>query len=214
MKISSVILADDNAEDLGDFFVLLKEKTETALNDFVASSDSIELNTKVLLSEDIEEKSISENMAKVNRNNFFCFCFVHGDYDKMLNYGETFISTSVNYYIFSNAFVYTFSCCNGADLADVFILNNVKTFIGYKEKAYCPEGYDNITSDIALVGLNSFLDGKSAKESYEEMKKAYDKPVQNNEIEAFARSFYRKNRDALVIKGNGDLRIDDMDIVI
>lgn len=213
MKINSVILADDNAEDMGNFFVLLKEKTETALNDFVTRSDSVELNTEVLLSEDIQEKSISENMAKVNNNNFFCFCFVHGDYDKMLNNGETFISTSVNYYILSNAFVYAFSCCNGADLADAFISNNVNTFIGYKEKAYCPVDCDYVTSDIALVGLNSFLNGKSAKESYEEMKKAYDKPVQNNEIEAFARSFYRKNRDALVIKGNGDLRINDMNIV-
>ena len=209
MKLNSVIIADDKDEKLGVFFHLLEIKTTEMLNQFIAGEGN-ELDSKVLHSDDIDAVSISGKFAVVNNNQFLCFCYVHGNKDGMFVDNHSFLSTSVNYYILSNAFVYTFSCENGDKLADKLIENQVRTFIGYKNEAWCPVDCDDITSNIAVVGLKSFLSGKTAKEAYEDLKLAYNKPIYNKEKEALARHFYKLNREALVIKGDEALTVNGM----
>jgi hypothetical protein len=209
MKLNAVVLVDGDDKILGDFFHSLEIKTTELLNQFV-TSEGLEFKNNVLHSDDIDAVSISEKIATVNSSQFLCFCYVHGDENSMAVDNQPFLSTSVNYYIFSNAFVYTFSCKNGAGLADKLIENQVRTFIGYQHEAWCPNDYDDITSNIALVGLKSFLSGKTAEDAYEDLRLAYDKQIYDKRKEGFARHYYKLNRDALVIKGDGKLTINDI----
>ena len=118
---------------------------------------------------------------------------------------------SDNCYIFTNALVYTFSCSNGRELADVLIINGVKAFVGYTEKIQCPLGMDDITSQLVNTFLVSFIQkGKKVKDAVQDLRTAYDKAVYDESLDVFTRGYYQTNRDALVLKGNGELTLEDM----
>lgn len=209
MKLHSVIFCDDSDDDLGEFFRNLSEETQKLFHEKCSSND-IKHNCSVLLSDELDKESIVETMSKVNRNNNFCCCYLHGKTNEMLNAGETIISTTLNHYMFTNSFIYAFSCNNGDELADCLIDNGANTFIGYCDDARCPVDCDELTVNVVLTGISSFLSGCDALAMYESIKIEYDKLVRNDLLDPIQRGYYLHNRDSLVIKGNKDFNINQM----
>lgn len=210
MKLNTVIIADDSAEcDIRDLCIMLKNSTIQVLQQYQTVQE-VDVNNAVLSSDTISKYNISEQLSQINNNHFLSFWFGHGEKDKFFIANDAIVTTTANHYVFSNALIYTFSCFNGQELADVLIANKAIAFVGYDKEAQCPLGIDDITSEIAQTFIVSFMiEGKQVKEAVSDLKKAYDDAVYNENIDPFTRGYFQTNRDALVLKGDGDLTIND-----
>lgn len=214
MKLNSIIIADDSDScDISDLCVQLKNSTSLLLEMYISSHPSIELQNNEYMSNSITKQSVGEIMASINDRSFMCFWYGHGTNESFIIGDESVITTTDNYYVFSNALIYTFSCFNGNDLADTLINNKVRTFVGYTDKAYCPSGIDDITTQIAMTFVSSFLSGKTVREAVNDLKLSYSTAIYNESLDPFQRSCFQENRDNLVIKGDKSLQIKNLLII-
>ena len=202
--INTVIVYDDDDENLGDFFSLCKHHV-------VSTSRQYKSEIKEINSSNIDVDNLGLSFSEVNQNNFLFFGFIHGSKDSMImNETDHFISVTNNYYILSNAFVYTFSCHNGSDLADKLLENNVHIYWGYNEKASVCNNYINEFRNCALCGYDYFISGCSVeiaeKMMYETINDTIDKLAN---VSSFAASILMDNRDSIIVKGNKSMTMAD-----
>lgn len=210
MRLNTVIIADDSAEcSIRDLCVMLRDSTSQLLEQYQQTHANITVDNVTLSSDVVTTNNLSGKLSTINQSNFISFWFGHGEKDRFTMANEAIVTTTVNHYVFSNALIYTFSCYNGQELADELIANKAIAFVGYGKEAYCPLGIDGITSQIAQAFIVSFMiEGKSVKEAVSDLKTAYDAIVYKN-IDPLICMCFQSNRDALVLKGNGDLTIND-----
>lgn len=207
-KVNSIILADEADERLGELFADLKNATDLELNKF--GKDNHVICQTCMLGSECDKRTVAEPFSKVNQSPFFFFVYAHGREDAIMVDGENVISATDNYYILSNAVIYALSCHNGGNLADVLLNNQILLFVGYKDNANCPYGMDDRTLEIGLSFITAFLQGKTARESFEKLYSEYTKAVRDENLDPFQRAAYQESRDALVIKGNEDIHIDNL----
>ena len=211
MKLNSVIIADDSEScDIANLFVMMKDSTIQLLEQYATSHEDIDAKNYIFLSNTINKQSLSERMSLVNSDSFMCCWFGHGKIDSFRIGSEDLVTTTENYYVFSNALIYTFSCLNGKDLADVLVANNAKAFVGYSDYANCPYGIDDVTSEIVKSFISSFLSGKTVDESKADLELTYDNAIYDESLDPLQRHLFQNNRDNLIVKGNGSLKICDM----
>lgn len=211
MKLRSVILADDSEScDIADLFVQLKNSTTLLLEQYNASHNDTDVETKVYLSDSISKQDISEKMALVNTDGFMCLWYGHGKDESFCIANEDLVTTTENYYIFSNALIYTFSCLNGKELADALVANKAKAFIGYTDYANCPYGIDDVTTEIVMSFISSFLGGKTVNEAKADLEEAYTQAIYDDSLDPLLRPLFQTNRDNLVVKGDGEICISDI----
>lgn len=211
MKLNSVILADDSEScDIAELFVMMKNSTIQLLEQYTVAHEDIVSENNTYLSDSITKQNLSEKMLLVNSNPFLCFWYGHGKADSFRIADEDVVTTTENYYVFSNALVYTFSCLNGKDLADAVIDNKAKAFVGYTAYANCPYGIDDVTTEIVMSFISAFLSGKTVKESKADLELSYDNAIYNESLDVLQRQLFRTNRDNLVVKGEGSLVINDI----
>ena len=211
MKLNAVVIADDVAENIGELCVMLKNSTNQMLEQFQqARNDGIEVDHFTYCHDTINKHNLSEKVSPVNANGFLCCWYGHGSDTSFNMNGERIVTTTDNHYVFSNAVIYTFSCMNGGTLADVLIDNNVRAFVGYSGNANCPYGIDDVTCGIVMSFVSSLLDGKTISNAVDDLKSSYENAIFDGDLEPFQRSWFQENRDGIVIKGNGNLTIDDL----
>lgn len=211
MKLNSVIIADVLTScNIAGLFEMLKATTMSLLDEYKKSHADLCLYNNEISSDGVTKMNLSEYLSTVNEDKFLCYWYGHGKDDALLIDNEELVTTTDNYYLFSNALIYTFSCLNGKKLADVLIENKAVTFVGYTAPANCPYGLDETTCDIVTSFINSFLAGKTVNDSLTDLKEAYGRAINDNSIEPFVRACFLENRDSLVVKGNGDITINDM----
>lgn len=211
MTLHSVIIADDSSAcNIADLCVRLKESTVRSLNQYKTSHPEVELNSTECLSANVTKHNLSEHLARVNTENFACFWYGHGEKHSFVVGDEEIVTTTDNHYIFSNALIYTFSCLNGGELADILIKNQTKTFVGYKGIANCPYGLDDITTDIVMSFIDSFFSGKTVNEAKADLVSAYERSIFDDSLEPIQRFRFQENRDNLVIKGDGSITVNDL----
>lgn len=211
MKLNSVILADDSEScDIADLFVMMKDSTVQLLEQYATSHEDIEVDNHTYMSDATTKQNLSEKMSLVNSDSFMCLWYGHGKVDSFRIGNENVVTTTENYYVFSNALIYTFSCLNGNDLADALVANKTKAFVGYTDYANCPYGIDDVTTEIVMSFISSFLSGKSVNESKADLELSYDNAIYDESLDALQRQLFQANRDNLIVKGNGSLTINDM----
>ena len=211
MKLNSVILADDSEScDIAELFVMMKNSTIQLLEQYTVAHEDIVSENNTYLSDSITKQNLSEKMLLVNSNPFLCFWYGHGKADSFRIADEDVVTTTENYYVFSNALVYTFSCLNGKDLADAVIDNKAKAFVGYTAYANCPYGIDDVTTEIVMSFISAFLSGKTVNESKADLELSYDNAIYNESLDVLQRQLFQANRDNLVVKGEGSLVINDI----
>lgn len=214
MRLNAVIICDDSeSNDLSPLFSNLMCETSKALCAYKKAND-IDLALANLTHEKVDAQSLSEHLSNVNQNAFLCYVYSHGDCDKVLMDGETIVSTTSNQYLFSNALIYTFSCSNGGELADVLIDNGAKLFVGYTDNAWFTVGCENdYTERIAMTFVNSFLNGNNAQKAFDDLKESYNSVIFDDSLnDPILKGNLRKNRDCLTLKGDGKLRISDVEL--
>lgn len=211
MKLNSVILADDSEScDIADLFVMMKNSTIQLLEQYTVAHEDIVSVNNTYLSDSITKQNLSEKMSLVNSEPFLCFWYGHGKADSFRIADEDVVTTTENYYVFSNALIYTFSCLNGKDLADVIMANKAKAFVGYTDYANCPYGIDDVTTEIVMSFISAFLSGKTVNESKADLELSYDNAIYNESLDVLQRQLFQTNRDNLVVKGDGSLVINNI----
>lgn len=212
MRLNAVIICDDSeSNDLKPLFSNLMCETSQALCAY-KEANNIDLTLANLTHEIVDVKSLSERLSSVNQNAFLCYVYSHGDCDKVLMDGESIVSTTLNQYVFTNAVIYTFSCCNGGELADALIGNGAKLFVGYTDDAwFTTECENDFTGKIAMRFVNSFLEGNDAQQAFEDLKDAYNSVIFDDSFnDPILKGNLRKNRECLTLKGDGKLKITDV----
>ena len=211
MKLNSVILADDSEScDIANLFVMMKDSTIQLLEQYATSHEDIKAENHIYLSDTVTKQNLSEKMSLINSDAFLCCWYGHGKNDSFKIGNENVVTTTDNYYVFSNALIYTFSCLNGNDPADALVANKTKAFVGYTDYANCPYGIDDVTTEIVMSFISSFLSGKTINESKANLELSYDNAIYDESLDALQRQLFQTNRDNLVVKGNGSLKIYDM----
>ena len=211
MKLNSVILADDSELcDIANLFVMMKDSTTQVLEQYATSHEDIDAENHIYLSDTVTKQNLSEKMSLVNSDSFMCFWYGHGMHDSFKIGNDNIVTTTENYYLFSNALIYTFSCLNGNNLADALVANKAKAFVGYTDFANCPYGIDDVTTEIVMSFIFSFLGGKTINEAKEDLEAAYNHAVYDESLDPFQRPLFQTNRDNLVVKGNGELKLCDL----
>lgn len=211
MKLNSVILADDSEScDIAELFVMMKNSTIQLLEQYTVAHEDIVSVNNTYLSDSITKQNLSEKMSLVNSEPFLCFWYGHGKADSFRIADEDVVTTTENYYVFSNALIYTFSCLNGKDLANVIMANKAKAFVGYTDYANCPYGIDDVTTEIVMSFISAFLSGKTVNESKADLEFSYDNAIYNESLDVFQRQLFQTNRDNLVVKGDGSLVIKNI----
>jgi hypothetical protein len=211
MKLNSVILADDSELcDIANLFVLMKDSTIQLLEQYATSHENIDVENFIYMSDTITKQNLSEKMSFVNSNSFMCCWYGHGKVDSFGIGSEDVVTTTENYYVFSNALIYTFSCLNGNDLADALVENKAKVFVGYTDYANCPYGIDDITTEIVMSFITSFFSGKTVNEAKADLELSYDNAIYDESLDALQRLLFQTNRDNLIVKGNGSIKVNDM----
>lgn len=202
--INTVIVCDKDDKDLGDFFSLCKYHAIQATEQHTA-------NIKELYSDDIDVVNFSNYFSDINQSNFLFFGFVHGSCTSMTINGYIhFLSTSNNYYTLSNALIYAFSCYNGKDLADKLLENKVHVYWGYRDKAWVCYDFIDDFKDCALSGFDSFVLGNTIERAENVMiDETNNKIDEIYGVNMFAASLLMENRDAMVVKGNKQMTIED-----
>lgn len=211
MKLNSVILADDSEScDIAELFVMMKNSTIQLLEQYTVAHEDIVSVNNTYLSDSITKQNLSEKMSLVNSEPFLCFWYGHGKADSFRIADEDVVTITENYYVFSNALIYTFSCLNGKDLADVIMANKAKAFVGYTNYANCPYGIDDVTTEIVMSFISAFLSGKTVNESKADLELSYDNAIYNESLDVLQRQLFQTNRDNLVVKGDGSLVINNI----
>lgn len=101
-KINSIILADDSAEDLGEFFVDMKNVADIEICNY--RTDNQVGGETMMLDSNCDKINFSASVALINELPFLFLVFAHGKNDAILVGGENVISTTDNYYSLSNCF--------------------------------------------------------------------------------------------------------------
>ena len=211
MKLNAVILADDSELcDIANLLVMMKDSTTQILEQYATSHEDIDAENHIYLSDTVTKQNLSEKMSLVNSDSFMCFWYGHGMHDSFKIGNDNIVTTTENYYLFSNALIYTFSCLNGNNLADALVANKAKAFVGYTDFANCPYGIDDVTTEIVMSFIFSFLGGKTINEAKEDLEAAYNHAVYDESLDPFQRPLFQTNRDNLVVKGNGELKLCDL----
>ncbi len=213
MKLNAVIVCDDseNNNDMKLLFANLMRETSKSLSSYKDANDIV-LNLVNLTHDKVDAQSLSGHLSIVNQNAFLCHIYAHGDYEKIRMNDEVMVSSTLNPYSFSNALVYTFSCRNGRELADVLISNGTQLFVGYTDDAWFTTGCENnYIERIAMTFVDSFLNGSNAQKAFEKLKDAYNNVIFDDSLnDPILKGNLRKNRECLILKGNGKLTIADV----
>ncbi len=207
--INQIVVLDGQDERLGDFFSLCADHASS-----LCAGHRCEINSQRHDTGDVTSANIGDVLSRVNQQGFLFLSFVHGSPDSMvIDDAECFVSTEHNYYLFTNGFVYTFSCYTGTELADKLLGNGAVAFLGYTDSAWVCHPHLDDFKKAALSGYHHFLDGDSADVAYcrmiEDMNAMIDEMYEKDFVAA---NYLMKNRDALILKGYRGLTIDDFNL--
>ncbi len=202
--IKTILLYDNEDERLGDFFCLCANKYQYLHNSYFSQNAIIEYKSNS------SKNEIELSVSKYNNSNFLFISYLHGADDAMYMSNEIIISDE-NAYLFANAFCYTFSCYCGKHLATRLLDNGARVFWGYIDKAYTITDYEDDFAELAISGLNHFLQNVSIENAYNKVKKEYttkmDAVYQEN---FFVAATLLHNRDSMVVLGDTNISIADL----
>lgn len=202
--IKFILAYDENNYELGYFFKKCAEDLKESLEEEIHQL-ALELSSHKLTSTYLELK-----MEIYSDTRFIFTAYSHGSEDR-LSSSETYLSTNSNLKPFQDSLFYTFSCLSGLKLGNKLIENNCLAFVGYKAEAYIVTRNEDIFKEGANFGLKKFLQGENIESSINQMKNKYSELIDNTFSEfPIVASMLRRNRDGLILLGNGNLLASDL----
>lgn len=207
--INALLVCDNNDSNLGDFFEKCKIETERLL----ASSD-FEFNTIEISGNAAFEIAVPMNANSINSNPFLFVSYTHGSEDELLkNWNNPFISIDQNIDSLKNSFAYCYACKAGKNLGKQLCANGSLCFIGYKENVTVQKyfGAEDAFIECAVCGIEALVEGNSTSQTLNIMKEKHTEYIDDFYLrDMLTASLFMDNRDALVLHGNNELTINNI----
>lgn len=201
------IAFDNDNEQIGYYFEKSKADIAFYINQAITGSTITEISSKKC-----NQAYIDILIPKVNHTNFIFLAYSHGDTNCLIANGNYYIESHANANLFGNSLFYSMACHTGTGLGVKLIEFGSHAFIGFTNAAYALLGSNtNISLSCDNYGMKCFIDGATLLEAFESMKNNFTTQSDILELngEILAASQLRKNRDALILLGNGALTIND-----
>lgn len=166
-----ILIACDNEDTkLGHFFQSCFDKIREVS---IANS----LDYKPLMTVDLTKDIINRHTAETDEYVFAAFSY---GCDTALVCGEEYyVEAGDNVKNFYSSVFYTFACQTangiGKEFNDAYVLG----YFGYRNPAWVVLSKEDVFVECATKGLVSFLEGKTLKQSVEDMVTAYDDALKN-----------------------------------
>lgn len=209
--INIVLACDDkdagDEENLGlDYFYIAC--AEHAANLFA----EMEKNLVSIRGEDLNMTYVNEMLSSLNNKNFIFIAYSHGSSEALLynNQKDAYVAKEKNTYLFKGSLFYTWSCLCGQELGLDLVANGCHTFLGYDDDIWAGTGETDHFVECANYGLKKLIGGSTVKEAYNEVEEEYTKRIDHfDEVgDYMIASFFRRNRDALVLYGDGNITLE------
>lgn len=178
-----------------------------------------QLNTNLqLVSDDnLNKIYINEILISLKDSKFFFIAYSHGEEDALLhnNQNEAYIKSFENTHLFKNSLFYTWSCLCGQKLAVDLIEEGCYIFLGYDNNIITGTGEMNYFLECANYGLKKLVQGFTAQEVYYAIKDNYSRTIDffmEQKNDSFIASFFRRNRDGLVLLGNPNITLSELEV--
>lgn len=209
--LNTLQIVDDSTigNDLCDFFIDMKFRADSLLSEF-NRKNKVATSTIYFSTAESGSSALVSYVCGINQAPFLSLWFAHGNDCELRVDGNIVIACDREPYLFTNGFIYTFSCYNAGSLADKMLSNGLITFIGYTCAAYCPLQYQDRVAEAALTGLSSFLDGETAEECLDNLRKSYQRLLHDSTIDVISRGYLANNYFGLTLKGRRDITISEL----
>lgn len=203
--IKALLIRDNLDVTLGDFFELCYTFIFNEIN------DKENIHCRSIESRTLNQLSVTMIAEQMYESPYLFASFTHGAPKQLLKSAtEPFIEVGVNHSILSNSFAYCLACQAGTELGRTIVEDGGLCFVGYKNDFIIHTGYKNVFAECAVSGFKAFLNNGTIKESVDIMLDTYTHYIDELYMDNFfIASVLNADRDAVVIHGNSDLKIDD-----
>lgn len=200
-----ILLAVDQEDGvLGSYFQECANDIQSAIEDA-----GLDHNLHIVQSRQLNEIYVGVELDNRNSSRFIFIAFTHGSNEALLA-KEVFISTQSNVDKLKNSLTYTFSCSAAALLGQELVNNGCISFFGYNSYAYVVHSHSGLFVECSNFGFKRLIEGATTSESYLDMISKYEEEIDNRYKTEFMVSVYlRKNRDALILRGEQNIRLED-----
>ncbi len=210
--INTLIVCDDNDIEVGDFFNKCRTKTVDLL-----TSSKHQFEKTVVAGNMAFEMVVPMNTNIINSKPFLFVSYSHGSEDELLKNGITpFLSIDYEVESLKNAFAYCYACKAGRNLGIELCENGALCFIGYNENVTIQTyfGAEGSFVECAICGVQFFIEGNSSGQTLIMIKEKYTSFMDDFYIkDMLTASLFMQNRDALVLHGDSELSINDLNLV-
>lgn len=209
--LNTLQIVDDSiiGNDLRDFFIDMKVQADSLLSEFSFKKE-VATSTICFSTAESCSNSLASYVCGMNQAPFLSLWFAHGNDCELHVAGDIVVACDKESYLFTNGFIYTFSCYNAGSLADKMLNNGLITFIGYTCAAHCPLQCQDKVAEAALSGLSSFLGGETAEECLGNLRKSYQRLLHDSTIDVISRGYLANNYFGLALKGKRELTVSEL----
>ena len=193
---------NDTSDEAGGHFSYCGEEMEMAMEEHGFASI-------VLTPPSLTNALLLQNLPECQ----VCFIANHGVARSIAGNNGDIVSVDTNNILFSGKLLYAVSCTCAKELKDSLISVGLRSFWGYDNKLNIWYGYPQYARSC-MAGMKSLMDGKTIKESREEMIAQYNNDISELEEQypndTYLAAALLDNREALVVYGEDDVKLSDL----
>ena len=208
--VNTLLVCDNNDKELGQFFKKCHSKIESILD-----SSGHQFKPISIMGNASFEMLVSINAAAINSKPFLFVSYSHGSDNELLQNGVTpFLSTANGIDCLENSFAYCYACKSGSILGKELCENGALCFIGYSQNVQIQIyfGAEDALIECATCGIQSFVEGNTTGYTFKVIKEKYTDCIDAFYLkDMLTASLFMQNRDALVLHGDSELTINDLE---
>lgn len=184
-----IIIACDNEDaKLGHFF---QSCFDTVREAAVANGVAYE----PLMTAELTKEVINQHTSKAEEYVFSAFS--HGVDDALVCGQERYVEAGDNVKNFYSSVFYTFSCKTASGIGKEFYEAYVLAYFGYDKPVWVVYAQEDMFVECATKGLVSYIEGKTLKESADDLMAAYNNSLKQARMTP-AYAFLLNNKQSLV----------------
>jgi hypothetical protein len=176
-------------------------------------SSNFEVNSFKVSGNAAFDIAVSMISNSINSYPFLFVSYTHGSEDELLKNGNNpFISIDNNVDSLKNSLAYCYACKAGKNLGRELCANGSLCFIGYKDNVTVQKyfGTEDAFVECAVCGIKALVEGNTTGQALIMMKEKYTECIDDFYLkDMLTATLFMENRDALVLHGNMELRIED-----
>ncbi len=205
--INIVLACSDTDDELGLYFSVCAKDLKKYLKHL---KPEYKYTLHEISAERLNAVYLETVIERLQSNRFIFTAYSHGKEDALTHKGISYLEVDHNTHLYKDSLFYTIACSAGRKLGKHLADTVASSFCGYTEDVFAVVPYYNIFCECDNYGIKTFLQGEKLETSVNKMKEKYTEKIDelyNDSV--MAASYLRKNRDALVLWGNGDLFVRD-----